>query len=626
MNLSNCDCIASAITRFDVTSHCISLDSFTNQEILPFDDTITFLGMVPDSSYLARLQSKIYYSQFVSNIFSLFKDWDFKKGAADIIGEHPIFHPNLRGVGHNLFNGTYFNTPKAYYDSPIIGFFPRCYVNLDGDFISGLGVITSHDNADIDAGVGDLILLLPSLISSINNGSYDTHDSSTSISLGRASFTVNESLNRVAISYSIQADQIGTPGSNNSYRAIWQVLHEFIFIRNEDFSLTESLNLDINNLWSMRSVTYSVSHLLTVYDLMYTPEMDTLSTLNPLSDSEMHSYYEWLNQTDHSVGFANNFRYILPETVSDLTGTDQNGSVIHIGVRSLPHFRGVALSLLNDSFSGNFLSSKEAIDKELQQLEANHLETLSEVADLGGMVSVLKVIKYIGNFKRRPVPAILQILSVVSDATLTYSFGLAPTVASCNELADKAKPLLAKLSSLSTPRSANGKFTYAIPDEFVSEFPGTRLVCRSKIRYSVNPDSYLSALLPIKSLGLLPTLSSLWDLVPFSFLIDQILHVGSNQDDVESVVSILAMNIHFSVNSMCFTYKFTEDDCIVAGIIPDTSVEHDNADDTCPRYSVYCRYVLDTIPVMGPTRFRFHGEVSLPDWITSSALLYKFIS
>jgi hypothetical protein len=625
MNIHNCDCIHSIIQLYDIVSGDIPLNSFTNQEFLSLEDDVIFLGMIPDNSYLAKLQSKMYYSQFVSNIFALFKDWDFKSGVADIVDEHPIFHPNFRGVGHNFSKGNAFNLQKVIYDTPTSGCFQHYSAYLDEDHISEMSVVLSHGSTDDDCGIGDFITLLPTLITNINDGYYDTHDSSTSICLGRASFILSDDLNRIQLSYSIQADQYGSPGSNNSYRAIWQILYDFTFVKDDGFNIVETTFGDINDLWSLSIDVYQFSHLLTVYNISIPQDMETLSTLDLLTNPEMRSYYEWLNHSVNPVGFSNSSRYVVPASVGNLTGLDQNGLVVHTGLGSLPRFRGIALSLLTDSFSGNFLSSKEAIDKEFQQLEANHLETMSEVADLGGIISILKIIKYIGNFKRRPVPAILQILSVVSDAVLTYSFGLAPTLSSCEELADKAKPLLARLTSISTPKTANGKFTYEIPDEFTSEFIGTRLVCRSKIRYSVNPDSYLSALLPIKSLGLLPTLSSLWDLVPFSFLVDQILHVGSNQEDIESVVSILAMNIHYTVNSMCFTYDLTEDDCIVAGIIPDVSVEHDNAGDTTPRYSIYCRYVLDTIPVLGPSRLRFHGEVGLPDWLTSSALLYKLV-
>jgi hypothetical protein len=287
--------------------------------------------------------------------------------------------------------------------------------------------------------------------------------------------------------------------------------------------------------------------------------------------------------------------------------------------RTFPSFCVSAAAVLPDCYSAAFISSKNAIDAHLEVLGTNHLETLAEVRDLCGLVEVLKLLRQFKDLRRG---GILHLLSLLADAKIAYSFAISPSVSDAKEIAGRSRDLISKFRSgeFLTGTDIRGKHSIDIPATLTGNFDGMSVVVRSKLGVRIHPDSFLSAALPIRSVGLLPSFSALWDILPWSWLVDWFTHLGEYLDDVDSQAMFLGLEITKSVHSVCIEYKFNHID------MEDFKFHVDeDGPDGGAGYRLYDRYVMSTLPSMGPSRLPLHGSILDPDWGLVGSLVYKFL-
>jgi hypothetical protein len=173
------------------------------------------------------------------------------------------------------------------------------------------------------------------------------------------------------------------------------------------------------------------------------------------------------------------------------------------------------------------------------------------------------------------------------------------------------------------PFTSYGQSEYDLED-LLPSFPGSKAYVRSKIRFGMNFDSYLPYILPARSLGLLPNLSTLWDIIPFSFLIDKALDVSSALGYIDDTAILLAMDIEYSTHSIGCIYNFTEEDQDKFRFTVEPS-SYSYESTNLSGYKVYLRYSISgAIPTLGPTRISILRSPGITDWFTTGALAYKF--
>lgn len=575
-----------------------------------------YLGLTPRQVSSYQLKGYVGWSTYVANIRHLFSDWNFKQGLINSLDENPVSHFNLFGKTISGLDATVFYRPlSSLYEqdrpSPLWHFFisgseDRPVFNPTHDV-----ELSSHKP------VGNLLAALPGISDGISNHDYDLIQDDYRQHYRDFEFevTADGTLAFIVYTYDVQAFVSGW-----WYQVIHRIGRCFDLSLNPD-SLDFNTEYNLSDYAKSRISVYQCKLITTKWLPGYGEPLieSVVPTFSELRDSWYENLDEWYEDTYFAHPPLNYSK------VDELIGYS---STLHRYINNYSNhnfdkFQHASLHILSDCFPANFLSSKKAIDEHFERMKSNHIEAIAEIGDLFRLVDVAKALANLRKFNFRNVSTLRRLLDLVTDAKLTYSLGVAPSISDAKDIALRANQFLSKYSSpdIFGENTIYGKFNLIIPDDLTTGFSGVRLEARSKIRCSVLPDSYLTAVLPVRSLGLLPSLSNLWDLLPFSFVVDWFTHNGDNLDDIDSSAIMLALEINISVHSIAICYDFNSDD-------EKDFLFHISSDGPTKTagYKTYCRYVLDTLPMLGPTRLSLHGVAGVPDWTLAASLLYKFIT
>jgi len=286
-------------------------------------------------------------------------------------------------------------------------------------------------------------------------------------------------------------------------------------------------------------------------------------------------------------------------------------------------------------FPACYYSGEEASTSLIGQIEANHLENLTQLGEIKDILKMLLdagrtannlrkgnvsgVAKTLANASHNPMRAIKNIVDVVTDAELLYSYGVAPTISDAKELSSKAGDTLRLFTrkSVYDYRTFYGRFYFDFEDNIVPPYTGLRLEANTKLVARLSPNSVLSALVPIKAMGLFPSLSNLWDLVSFSFVADWFTGIGDKLDAIDNNFFLLLLDVKYSVSSMKLSWDIPDE------ILTACSLSA-NVDDH-PRLIYYTRSVMKSAPVLQYTDIDFQPGHGLPSWETVGSLFYKVV-
>jgi hypothetical protein len=272
-------------------------------------------------------------------------------------------------------------------------------------------------------------------------------------------------------------------------------------------------------------------------------------------------------------------------------------------------------------FPAVFHSARDATKDYMAELEANHLENLSQLGSIRTMIEPVKGFTTLASaIVRKDVRGtVLGLFDLLTDFQLVYAYGIAPSISDAQEISERADELnrtYITREQLFTERTMNGKFTWDIPDDVIPPYDGCKLITRSKVRMKFNQNSILASLMPIKAFGLLPTLSNMWDLIPFSFVADWFTGIGDKLGAADDALTMLAYDVRYSVNSMKVHWPICNELLDRNAVVP--------SDD--PEFTFYVRSVMAGVPTLTYTDLDFiGGEVSFPDWKTVASLVYKFV-
>jgi hypothetical protein len=269
-----------------------------------------------------------------------------------------------------------------------------------------------------------------------------------------------------------------------------------------------------------------------------------------------------------------------------------------------------------------FYSSSDALHKATDVLQANNIENLTQ---LSGILELLpdfpKIARAVAKAAQRDPAAIGEVLDIFADAWLAFRFSQAPTAKDVNELTHTA--VKAELEGIihRTEQTIYGEFHYDFDQDVVTDYlklPGRlSIVTRSKIRIHTDMTTLLTSYLTANSIGMMPTLSRVWAIVPFSFVVDWFVGIGNRLKSIDDQLLWMAMGTQWCLHSFKLSYYPTDDELGSYGL---QTFSEDPL-----RLVHYSREFSRLMPRLADSRFDYQSPTHGPNPITVGALVWQFL-
>jgi len=254
----------------------------------------------------------------------------------------------------------------------------------------------------------------------------------------------------------------------------------------------------------------------------------------------------------------------------------------------------------------------------LSRFKAN-FNSLESVPELPGMLKSITDVKKIGKvfslFTSGSPLAWLGLIDLLAEGYLLYKYGVKPLVSDVEEAREIATRYANQIDfwSKGLPRRLNGVFKYEIPDA-VPGIPGTVVVdVRTTMALRSSPAGVLAYIFAMDEVGLLPTLSRLWDLVPFSFVVDWFTGLSARFEDIDASAKRFALELDYYVHT--WTYKLYPDSKFLAPYAPKLGYK------PMPHFRVFKREISCFHPILRQTKYDFHPSKGLKNHLLAGGSL-----
>lgn len=286
----------------------------------------------------------------------------------------------------------------------------------------------------------------------------------------------------------------------------------------------------------------------------------------------------------------------------------------------LLEFRDSVREDLKHLRASGFLAVQDAVDNHVNIIKTNHIETLSELRDILGLIPEVKLIPRFARALKSGdfITAGDTALDFLTSTNLKVKFGLSPSASALVEAYTKAPVVRERLSNLYGPRTLHGKFVYTLP-EGTYGYRHSTLVARAAVRIHFDESSLLASTLGARAVGLFPSLSSIWDLVPMSFVVDWFTRMGDRLSAVDSQISYLCFRFSGIVYSYSI-YTDLDDDLLALHMLESAGIP-----DKEPQLVFYQREVSVMRPQLLRSQYDFLSVTRSPDLGTVGSLVYQVI-
>jgi hypothetical protein len=610
--ITGADVFRQTLQTYEMRFNNISIPELSlRAEVLP-DQSSYLYGKQPVEDWMLRNQG---FTTYARNVLSLFTDWKFARDDGPVCKDHPVVHYNLFGEvreGRSLNNLLY----RPCDENGMYGSIDPCITSFTLDTVAGVVIVNPGPNLTTLSLVGSIDSAVLTLQQDVEAGLYDYPYGTFPSYYRNFDFLRNNYGNVFRIGYALQYYNYG-------YWRLHLQVHEFSFDFYPQF-IADNANTSISDLCIVRIKTYYDWHEYS-YSLpgpLYSKPLGDISDYisNPTT---MRLYNEYVPS---QCVFFNDIPH--EDKFMEFVGwnPDINDYIHTESATDFQSFCDVARGMLRDTLPLCYFSSIDSINDHFSVMESNHIEFLSEINDVLRPLDLAKLVsRALHSHHHTGIKLLLVILNILCDAELLYSFGIAPTLADAKDVARKGPVLVEKYkaSNFYKPCTIYGDKIFDVPEDLSGAFPNLKVLCRSKIRLAENSDSFLPYIMPFKSLGLLPTISNLWDLIPFSFVIDWFTNAGDAAKALENNLLLLAFDTVYCTNSISIIYTFTEDNQIDYGF---ETTNINSAPLVGAGYKLYYRFLTKSPVQLGPTRFPIFGDSGVPNWNVAGSLLFKLLA
>lgn len=581
---------------YENVSHEIDLPALLGRGASPDLPVLTYNGLEPSPNSTPAQRRVHEIETFFSNASHIL-DFDFRRNLNDEVrGEHSIYHTNIVGVVKDgQFLRDPFNYPQ-YHDPRYAGVMFTTGQTFEPTYLISYSGTSSK---------GYFAQRLPQLQAEVQAGDWNYTAGGVdyfhhSLEFRADEYTVDE------VSY--QWGYIYYDGGSQIYtRRTWKILLRY------SFPLTQYIALDGQQVPNSYFSWYVMTYFYTV---------DPLIVSWALGDPEPPR----VGNPGHVSFWADFQDYTYLSSLGSLTGFEQGVGLHSDGSASVPmvtHNPGNLLcfekqvqAVEKDLYVGNYFSFSEAVKSGMSGLESNNLENLAQIQgllavipatiDLYGLVRGISK----GDFSLK------RLLDFLVNVNLMMKFGYAPTLGDAEEIVRKAKPLRDALFGEPHVVTSYGRWGISVPTSMLP-FEGAYLYAGSKVRFGINSDMYLPYFLNADRLGLLPTLSRVWAIIPFSFVIDYFFNIERKLDIVDNFFRYMVLDLKYVTHSLRLDWEFTSE------FMDEFSFSR-GLSGKPTGYRTFIRYVSNVPPMVTPSRLPIF-EPRIPSWDTVGSLVYTFL-
>jgi hypothetical protein len=282
----------------------------------------------------------------------------------------------------------------------------------------------------------------------------------------------------------------------------------------------------------------------------------------------------------------------------------------------LTEFESSIRMILPDIRPSAYISSSDAVQDALSGISGNLLQTLQKlpeiagsIPDLKGMLAALRTI--IADFK---ITSIVDLLKLLASENLKFNFSTRGLIALITDVLPKIGRIIDRLHNLEhEPLKAHGNFMYTFPE---GTFGRKDSIVQTRSTFNVNsyPGGPLTKILDLKALGVLPSASSIFDLIQWTFAVNWFLNLSARLKSLENFSILSALDIKSVVHSYKFISPLQDDELSRYDLFRSDPVGSDIL-------VVYIREVSRFVPLGRYTRFDFGAPVNKPPWHIVGSLL-----
>jgi len=306
--------------------------------------------------------------------------------------------------------------------------------------------------------------------------------------------------------------------------------------------------------------------------------------------------------------------------------SDYQFEKFRIGRGRSPHWRAFAVTNavideMNNIRPSSFIAASKAFDDNTLALEANNLQNLQQLPGILNLLPDLgQLSRLVAKCFSGDPSAIKDLIDFVTEEVLKWRFERLPTQKDVDEVL--STDIDGVLSAVTSQRTAiiKGKFEYSFSESenFLSN--GTlHLDTRAQIEVRFDLSTFLAGMLAARSLGLLPTLASIWNLLPFSFVVDWFTNMSKRLHLVDNATLFMTVGINYCLWSYKITWYPSEEllaEYNLVSLDPETPFG----------ITVFVRELSAFMPRLRESRFDFLRPSSKPDPITVGSLLWQLFT
>jgi len=262
-------------------------------------------------------------------------------------------------------------------------------------------------------------------------------------------------------------------------------------------------------------------------------------------------------------------------------------------------------------------SACDAIQSLGQGVSNNILQTVVKLPQISSAApQIREAVQALSHIVKRDLSlaTLKEILDLASSTTLQASFQWRPMLELLTTHLPTIHTLSKGMSNRAKLRVCRGSWKYTFRDGELSR-PAT-LTTRTKIVLDESPRGLLATILGIDAFGLFPKPSNIWDLLPFTFVVNWVTGVGNSIRRAEYASILLTMPAYY-VHTYTVESPFLESELLDWNLATSHSSKLS--------MKIVFRDISTFTPLPRNSRFAFDLPTSAPPLGVVLALLYQLV-